>query len=252
MNNNGPASLPYYAAQMNAPAFTTPLQPNQRHSVTPRTLYPASSLPLSGAAYSNGRTSFDNSNMKPSAVSLLPSHLNTNNQFKPTLPTTIASSFMPSSSSANSAAPYNYRTGNSTSSVPIAQDLPKRTVFSPTSLGTLGSPPDYSQNITEMMQAMKYQDNKAQLSPKLASSSSSQSLSPTSSVGVSHAIPKITQQKQEMLEKFNAKASNVVSPTHGIAGDILSSNFRHLDATTAGKTKKHCITTTRDSFSLLK
>ena len=86
-----------------------------------------------------------------------------------------------------------------------------------------------------MMQAMNTQSSTTQPQLRMTQSISSHSSTPTSSTAAPHGTSKIDQQNKEILEKFNLKAPNIVSPIHGIAGDIFSSSFKHLDSTAAGK-----------------
>ena len=74
---------------------------------------------------------------------------------------------------------------------------PKRTVFSPTS--SIGSPPDYSQNIAEMMQAVRNQAN--QQTTKEMTSLSSVGLSQKAN-GKSTSVG-LTEKKQAIMQKFN-------------------------------------------------
>ena len=144
--------------------------------------------------------------MVPSPMSLQASQLSTNNQHQPTFGV-----------------------------IPRSSDLPKRTVFSPVSSNNLSSTLNQVQKNIEMMQVMNPQSSTTQPQLRMTSSISSHSLTPTSSMTAPHGTTKIDQQNKEILEKFNLKAPNIVSPIHGIAGDIFSSSFKHLDATAAGK-----------------
>lgn len=189
--------------------------------------------------------------MVPSSMSLQPSQLNTNIQRQQTVPTCIQSTLMPYSSTSHLPAPCISKPNNSISVIPRPSDLPKRTVFSPASSSNLSSTLNEVQKNIEMMQAMYTQSSTTQPQLRMTSSISSHSLTPTSSTAAFHDTSKMDQQNKEILEKFNLKATNIVSPIHGIAGDIFSSSFKHLDATAAGRNCKATMFDKLNHFNLI-
>ena len=198
-------------------------------------MYPVSSLPLAGPSHSISRNSLDSSKNLPPPISSQPKNSSTKNEYKPQGPLSTRSVFMPSNSKSNLSA-YNKSTdGCSTNLNSQAPELPKRTVFTPTSINNLASVSYIPQNTPHLMPTVISPINVTQPPFKMTSSSSSHSLTSTSSIAKHHGSPTMDQQKHEILEKFDLKSSNMVSPTHGIAGDILSSSFKHLDSSAAGK-----------------
>ena len=238
MNNNGPTSLPYFATTVNDAALKTHLPSHQRNSVTSRTLYPASSLPLAGASNSVNQNSLDYSKMTAMPIPVLPSNSSTNNEYKPPVTLSSRSRFSPQTSNSQLSAPNNSTIGNSTTGSSKPPDLPRRTVFTTSSFANSATIPNYLPNAPNLVQTTTSSSNITQPPLKMTSSTSSNSLTPTSSTAGHQVTPTMDHQKQEILDMYNVNFPNMVSPTHGIAGDILSSSFRHLDVSAVGKRRK--------------
>lgn len=235
VNNNGPTSLPYNTTSVNDAVLRTHLPSHQRNSVTSRTLYPASSLPLADALNSVSKNSLDYSKMTAMPIPVLPSNSSTNNEYNPPVTLSSRSRFLPQTSMSHLSAPNNSTIGNSTTGSSKPPDLPKRTVFTSTSFANSAAIPNYLRNVPNMMQTTTASSNITQPPLKMTSSTSSNSLTPTSSTAGHQVTPTMDHQKQEILDMYNLNFPNMVSPTHGIAGDILSSSLRHLDVSAVGK-----------------
>ena len=235
MNNNGPTSLPYFATTVNEAALRTHLPSHQRNSVTSRTLYPASSLPLAGASNSVNQNSLDYSKMTAMPIPVLPSNSSTNNEYKPPVTLCTSSRFLPQTLKSHLSAPNNSSIGNSTTRSSNPPDLPRRTIFTSTSVANSAAIQNYLPNRPNLIQTTTSPSNMTQPPVKMSSSTSSHNLTPTSSTAGHQVSPNMDHQKQEILDMYNLNFPNMVSPTHGIAGDILSSSFRHLDVGAAGK-----------------
>lgn len=235
-NNNGPSSLPYYSQTMNAGTIQLPSQTPQRHSFASRTVYPTSSLPIPNSPSSFGRHSFDNNSMQTLESSILPSK-------------TLSTNLEPKSTTVSSAVTTNYHPTVShhlTATMPVASsnefgsiykppELPKRTIFSSNSTGTLGSPPNYGPNIAEMMQAVtKQQHTEQQKSSKMTNSTSLQSFERKSTVLSPQNAKEMSQNRQDIMDKYAACASNTISPTHSFTGDLCSTNSSELTISSSG------------------
>ena len=125
---------------------------------------------------------------------------------------------------------------------PKAAQIPKRTVFlSPTSMGNLGSPPDYSKNIAEMMHAVKVQQS---LKPNTTAGATT----PTSFQGVnlsanisspSSTTSEIIQHHQHIMGRFHQYEPNSTSPRHGWTGRICATNSDELTCNSTGNILHH-------------
>ena len=235
MNNNGPTSLPYFATTVNDAALRTHLPSHQRNSVTSRTLYPASSLPLSGVSNPVNQSSIDYSKMTAMPIPVLPSTSSTNNEYKPPVTLSSRSRFSPQTTKSHLSAPNNSTIVSSTTRSSNPPDLPRRTIFTSTSAADSAAIPNYIPNKTKLMQTTTSAAYITRPPLKMTSSTSSHSLAPTSSTAGHQVTHNMDHQKQEILDMYNLNFPNMVSPTHGIAGDILSSSFKHLDVSAVGK-----------------
>ena len=102
-------------------------------------------------------------------------------------------------------------------------ELPKRTVFSQNhSIGSLGSPPNYSQNIAEMMQAVQIQ--RLNQTQNMICPSFSPHHGPPNALSSKGTKP-LGKQHPDTSGKF-------ISPIHNrIAGDICDNNTSLLNTT---------------------
>ena len=123
----------------------------------------------------------------------------------------------------------------------IALQPPKRTVFSSTSSKDYRlsrvAPPDYSCQISEMMQAVKRQESQETPGSALKTSLS-QGLSQKASVKSTPSMG-LTEQKQAIMQKYNEANQNVnsqnLSPMHHLAGDLSARNPNALALSATGR-----------------
>ena len=243
--------MPYYSQpQHPASSIQVPSQSNQRHSFSSRTIYPTSSLPISTSGNSLGRHSFDNSST--SGIRALQTSANNNpltgrssNVSAAPIKQTIGGPLLPSKFSSSrmefkstTATPSRANVSSSTteesSQASISKigfcpnlkppELPKRTVFSQNhSIGSLGSPPNYSQNIAEMMQAV--QSQRLNQTQNMICPSFSPHYEPPNALSSSKGTKPLGKQHPDTSGKF-------ISPIHNrIAGDICDNNTSLLNTT---------------------
>ena len=123
----------------------------------------------------------------------------------------------------------------------FALQPPKRTVFSSTSSKDYRlsrvAPPDYSSQISEIMQAVKRQESQETPGANMKTSLS-QGLNQKASVKSTSSMG-LTEQKQAIMQKYNEPNKNVnnqnLSPMHHLAGDLSARNPNALALSATGK-----------------
>jgi hypothetical protein len=172
---------------------------------------------------------------------LPPKTLSMNSESKSTTVSSAVTTYYSSAVSHPITATMPVASTNEFSSMYKPPELPKRTIFLPNSTDTLGSPPNYGPNIAEMMQAVKKQQHiEPQNSSTMTNSISFQDFERKSTALSSQHSTEMSQNRQDIKDKYAACASNTISPTHSFTGDLCSTNSSELTSSSSGITYFSC------------
>ena len=225
---SGTTSLPYYSQPKPTCSIPNSSRQNNAHvgyvQPSARTVYPAKNLTTPSYGDSLQRHTFDSNSRiskqktEPSATAKPLPGLTSGRSAAAQVSHNMGNAVLPSKYSAIS------NMGNHTESA--APGLPKRTIFSQiTSVKSVGAPPNYSQNIAEMMEAVKKQQrNEPSMQFEKTKSLLDQRSTQMSDIEMAKSNKHIDDRHQDILEKFKAVPTSNMSPIHCAAGDVCAGN----------------------------
>ena len=225
---SGTTSLPYYSQPKTTCNIPNSSRQNNAHvgyvQPSARTVYPAKNLTTPSYGDSLQRHTFDSNSRiskqktEPSATAKPLPGLTSGRSAAAQVSHNMGNTVLPSKYSAIS------NMGKHTEST--APGLPKRTIFSQiTSVKSVGAPPNYSQNIAEMMEAVKKQQrNEPSMQFETTKSLLDQRSTQMSDIEMAKSNKHIDDRHQDILEKFKAVPTSNMSPIHCTAGDVCAGN----------------------------